>query len=353
MSSSGFALSLFLQFGVQNLICFKGYGPTDSHFSTCVVSRFLLFTDQSKLLVLAIGIAQLLAQLQFGNWYCICDWYRLSYWNSFYMSFLAMGFAAHWTAIGLAVFVLWLCSMSSTQFHLFLFNCEHHAPYAITPPLAFASIDLDHPFSKLFHYAFTTSTEAMIWLQFLGMMLQTVQMHLNYFCFTSSSLCSWRCWWKPPAHLDSDCFIHYQRISSQYNQSFNLRSLGKRWIHLAMFSSILSLHFSHPSTLPTDLLRWSFKPAHPNICFKATHCTHYSTHCYFFPLAQVCKMRNLWRDLCQPWFIPSLNIFFLLLVLTCAVFRLQFQPLSHDLKLSLFIQPSHIVTQPISHSTWW
>ena len=39
-------------------------------FSTCVVSRILLFTDDHKLLVLAIGIAQLLAQLRSGNWYC-------------------------------------------------------------------------------------------------------------------------------------------------------------------------------------------------------------------------------------------------------------------------------------------
>ena len=47
--------------------------PTHSYdavLSTCVVSRFLLFTDDHKLLVLAIGIAQLLAQLLSGNWYC-------------------------------------------------------------------------------------------------------------------------------------------------------------------------------------------------------------------------------------------------------------------------------------------
>ena len=42
------------------------------------------------------------------------------------------------------------------------------------------------------------------------------------------------------AHLDSDCF-HVNRISSQYNQSFNLRSLGKRRFHRTVHS-FLSLH---------------------------------------------------------------------------------------------------------------
>ena len=42
------------------------------------------------------------------------------------------------------------------------------------------------------------------------------------------------------AHLDSDCF-HGNRISSQYNQSFNLRSLGKRRFHRTVHS-FLSLH---------------------------------------------------------------------------------------------------------------
>ena len=63
-------------FDVQNSICFdRLWAPpthsSDAVLSTCVVSRFLLFTDQSKLLVPAIGIAQLLAQLRFGNWYCL------------------------------------------------------------------------------------------------------------------------------------------------------------------------------------------------------------------------------------------------------------------------------------------
>ena len=127
MSSSGFALSLFLQFGVQNLICFKGYGPTDPHLSTCVVSRFLLFTDQSKLLVPAIGIAQLLAQLRFGNWYCLAIGIASAIGIAKAIGIASTCLFWKWDLLSLnsnwiSCFCAVTLPMSSTRFYLFLFQ---------------------------------------------------------------------------------------------------------------------------------------------------------------------------------------------------------------------------------------